>query len=291
MSNPLLSVVMISYGHEKYIKQAIEGVLNQKTNFKFELIIANDASPDKSAEIIHGLISENNNQNCSIVFKNHTKNLGVIPNFLDAINSTKGRYIAFCEGDDYWTYPNKLQKQVDFLESNTTYSFTLHHRERLQNGVLSFQPCNSDSIFLQCIVFRNFELDEFFLKTIHQMVYGDAFLFYKLLSLGKCKIFDFNGAVYRVHENGIHSGLTKINALKINLIALKKIKSYHQTLKNYRIVKLLDLEITKSYVVQLQMFLKNLEVFGFFKLFLQSLKDISILDYLQILKNKISIDA
>ena len=125
MNNPVVSVIMITYGHEKYIAQAMDGVLMQQTRFPVELIIANDCSPDRTDFIVQKYISENIKRDL-IRYFNHEKNLGMMPNFIFAVRKSKGKYIAMCEGDDYWTDPLKLQKQVDFLEKNTRYSMVCH---------------------------------------------------------------------------------------------------------------------------------------------------------------------
>ena len=109
----LLSVIMITYGHENFIEQAIKGVLIQECNFDFELIIANDCSPDNTDIIIKDIIA-NDPRAGKIKYVRHNNNIGMMPNFIYALQSAKGKYIALCEGDDYWTLPSKLQKQVDF---------------------------------------------------------------------------------------------------------------------------------------------------------------------------------
>ena len=94
-----ISVIMITYGHEKFIRQAVEGVLMQKCNFNVELIIANDASPDKTSDIVYDIIKTNPNAN-RIKYINRDKNIGGQNNFKDAFEQCKGKYIAHCEGDD-----------------------------------------------------------------------------------------------------------------------------------------------------------------------------------------------
>ncbi|MCK4234494.1 glycosyltransferase [candidate division WOR-3 bacterium] len=125
MKNPLVSVCMITYNHEKYIREAIEGVLMQKTNFDFELVVANDCSPDNSDNIVTEILNNHPKAN-RIKYFRHGKNMGGISNFIFALNQCTGKYIALCEGDDYWTDPYKLQKQVDFLEANEEYTLCFH---------------------------------------------------------------------------------------------------------------------------------------------------------------------
>lgn len=127
-NNLMVSVDMITYGHEKYIGQAIEGVLMQETNFDFELIIADDCSPDNTSEIVEAII-RNHPKGHRIKYFRHQQNLGMQANGLFALRQCKGKYIAVCEGDDYWTDSLKLQKQVDVLENNPKLTGCFHNSE------------------------------------------------------------------------------------------------------------------------------------------------------------------
>ena len=110
---PLLSCCCITYNHEKFISQAIEGMLIQETDFPFEIILHDDASTDSTAEIIKKYAGRYPNIIRTILQKENQyvqkKNIMAIP-----IREARGRYIASLEGDDYWIDPLKLQKQVDF---------------------------------------------------------------------------------------------------------------------------------------------------------------------------------
>lgn len=110
---PLVSGEMITYNHEEYIAQAIEGVLMQKTDFPFELVIGEDCSTDRTREIV---LDYQKKYPEIIRVITSDKNVGMHKNGLRTNKACRGKYIAFCEGDDYWTDPLKLQKQVDFLE-------------------------------------------------------------------------------------------------------------------------------------------------------------------------------
>ncbi len=118
--NPKVSVCMITYAHEKFIEEAINGVLMQECNFEIELIVANDCSLDTTNKIVNNII-ETHSRGHWIKYTMHSKNIGMMPNFIWALKQSKGKYIALCEGDDYWTDPLKLQKQVDFLDGNVKY--------------------------------------------------------------------------------------------------------------------------------------------------------------------------
>ena len=115
----LVSVAMPNYGQDQFISQAILGVLSQKAEFEIELIVANDCSPDNTEAIVQEII-QNHPNGSWIKYTRHAENKGAIPNFAWSISQAKGKYIAICEGDDYWTDPFKIQKQIDFFHLQGT---------------------------------------------------------------------------------------------------------------------------------------------------------------------------
>ena len=129
--NLKVSVCMVTYNHEKYIAQAIESVLMQKTNFDYELVIGEDCSTDKTKKII---IKYQKRYPKIIRIILNKKNLGAGLNFVQILEACKGEYIALLDGDDYWTDPVKLQKQVDFLDNNPYYSISSHNVYVIQEG-------------------------------------------------------------------------------------------------------------------------------------------------------------
>lgn len=206
----LVSVVMITYGHEKYIRQAIEGVLMQEGDFDLELVIANDCSPDNTDAVVQDVLSHHSNAHW-IRYVRHEKNIGMMPNFIFALQQAKGKYVALCEGDDYWTDPFKLQKQVAFLEANLEYVLSFHKIKILKpNGELvedfiTKVPENYETqetlarlgnyIHTPSVVFRNVIQEfppEFSLSPI-----GDYFLYMMLTEYGKIKYLEEEMAVYR----------------------------------------------------------------------------------------------
>lgn len=114
----LVSVCMVTYNHEKYVAEAIEGVLMQKCDFPMELIIGEDCSTDDTRAICMEYQSRYPDK-IRLITSDH--NVGMIKNFVRVIRKARGRYIAFCDGDDYWTESLKLQRQLDFLEQNQEY--------------------------------------------------------------------------------------------------------------------------------------------------------------------------
>ncbi len=115
MAEPLVSVKMITYNHAPYIAQAIEGVVQQKTTFPFELVIGEDCSTDGTREIVF----EYHKKYPDIIrVITSDKNVGMNANGYRTMKACRGKYIAFCEGDDYWHHPNKLQKQAKYMENH-----------------------------------------------------------------------------------------------------------------------------------------------------------------------------
>lgn len=122
---PLVSVSMITYNHEQYIEEAINGVLMQETDFDVELVISNDNSPDQTDAIIQRIIKEHPNGHW-INYIKHEKNLGMMPNSIDNLKQCSGEYIAICEGDDFWTDKHKLQIQINLMQENPQCYLSFH---------------------------------------------------------------------------------------------------------------------------------------------------------------------
>lgn len=130
---PLVSICCITYNHENYIRDAIEGFLIQKTSFPFEIIIHDDASTDNTANIIEEYANKYPDLFVTILQSENQWSKGggsIYARFV--YPRARGKYIALCEGDDYWTDPLKLQKQVDFLEENKDYGL-VHTNYYIQN--------------------------------------------------------------------------------------------------------------------------------------------------------------
>ena len=127
-STPLVSVKMITYNHAPFIEEAILSVVTQNTDFLFELVIGEDCSTDNTRDILLKLQKEYPNI-IRLVLNN--ENMGMFENGRNTMSLCRGKYIALCEGDDYWTNVNKLQKQTDFLENNPKYSLCFHNAEMI----------------------------------------------------------------------------------------------------------------------------------------------------------------
>ncbi|MBE6797085.1 MAG: glycosyltransferase family 2 protein [Ruminococcaceae bacterium] len=125
-----VSVFCLAYNHEKYIRNALEGFVKQKTNFAYEVLIHDDASTDNTAKIIKEYEEKYPNIIKPIYQTENQYSQGIKISKKYILPRAKGKYFAWCEGDDYWTDPLKLQKQVDFLENNPEYS-TCAHRVKM----------------------------------------------------------------------------------------------------------------------------------------------------------------
>lgn len=119
----LVSISCMTYNHEKYIKDAIEGFLMQKVNFDYEILIGEDCSTDNTRQIVEKYVEKYPDK---IRIITSEKNVGSKKNVLRVHKEAKGKYIAVCEGDDYWTDPLKLQKQVDYMENHPDCSLCYH---------------------------------------------------------------------------------------------------------------------------------------------------------------------
>ncbi|MGX1642339.1 glycosyltransferase family 2 protein [Sphingobacterium sp. NPDC055431] len=218
-----VSVVMTTYGHEDFILKAINGVVSQEFNGVIELIIANDKSPDNTHQVVEKYIKENPcPPNVIIRYYNHEVNKGSIGNFLWIINQAKGRFLAVCEGDDFWICPHKLEKQVTFLTNNPEYSIVFSNvhvkiesgkfnqtneltkvemnREYQGSEILENWTAHTSTFLIRnSSEMKNFE--EFFKK--HNFMYGDTPLFLYALTFGKgYGTIDYT-STYRRHEGGL----------------------------------------------------------------------------------------
>lgn len=218
---PLVSISCITYNHEKYIRDALEGFVMQKTNFKFEAIVHDDASTDNTAAIIREYaekypdiikpIFETENQ--------YSKHDGSLAQIMNA--ACKGKYMALCEGDDYWTDPYKLQKQVDFMENHPEYSMVFHNAQVLHQETLTFEESFSnieDRDYTGLEIYKSWSVPtasvllrrEIYSSAIYlkakknkKFIYGDIILFLSCAHYGKLRGMKTTMSVYRRHEGGV----------------------------------------------------------------------------------------
>ena len=132
MKDPKLSVILITYNHEKYIEKALDSVLSQVTDFPFEIVIGDDCSPDDTKNIIR----EYRDKYPDIIRIVHReKNTGrPTLNVYETTMKCRGDYLAYLEGDDYWTDSDKLQKQMDFLNEHPEYIACTHSHKMIDDN-------------------------------------------------------------------------------------------------------------------------------------------------------------
>lgn len=228
---------MITYGHQEYILQAIEGILMQEYDGEIELIISNDKSPDQTDEIVTKIIAKHVNGFWIKYFK-HEVNKGMMSNFIWSLKQASGTYIAICEGDDYWIDPLKIQKQVDFLEANAEYGLVHTDMTILNNrtkkdisrsrGLEQGKELNAKDIFYallngeyiigtQTVLFRAKYLNGFELKK--DSAVGDVPLWIALSQVSKIKYIDQITSVYRA-AFGSATRQTEVNKQLLFKIAM-----------------------------------------------------------------------
>jgi glycosyltransferase involved in cell wall biosynthesis len=235
---------LLTYKHESFIKECIESLLNQKTNFDYEIIIAEDFSPDRTAEICKSYAQKFPNK---ITLIKSEKNFGMIPNFIQGLKQCKGKYIAFCEGDDFWIDNKKLQKQVDFLEANPEYVVCYHNINNVdENSVItnasfinkeSCRDYTSDELkkahfmHLLSMCFRNVVSE--FPKEFKGIIGGDMFLTSLLGKYGKGKYMENIGvgASYRIHSGGIWNSNDEFKKILFRANTLLAIYKYYKRIK------------------------------------------------------------
>lgn len=232
---PLVSTRTYTYMHEPYIRECIESVLMQKTTFPVEVIIHDDASTDKTAGIVREYQAKHPHLIIAIyqVEKHYSKQVCATVMHKDTQKATRGKYIALCEGDDYWTDPLKLQKQADFMENNPGFSLC-YHTYRLQTGDKKskkiYPPEGKDYTADELIAtpegiatstkfYINFNNPGIKLPS----VWGDYTLNAFLGTLGHCKFLAYvDPSIYRLHSGGEWSAMNE-NAKHYSLISTKDV--------------------------------------------------------------------
>jgi glycosyltransferase involved in cell wall biosynthesis len=236
---PLVSICCSTYNHEKFISDALDGFLIQKCNFPVEILIHEDCSTDNTAAIIKEYQKNYPNLIKPIFQKENQYSKGIKPFTQLLYPRATGKYIALCEGDDYWTDPLKLQKQVEFLEANPEYTFCVggfkkiyNHKQETVNIIktpfsiskhekgFSFELKDQKKDRLTKILTVVFKHDKHILIQLTRYKYNlDVNLFYHLLKNGKGFYFNEIMGVYRIHDGGVyskkHGQINNIGAYKV----------------------------------------------------------------------------
>ena len=279
-TRPLVNTLTLTYQQDKYIRDCIEGILMQKTTFPVQVLIHDDASEDKTAEIVKEYHQRFPNLIRAYYQRENTyrnvKRRELRKEFFDWI---EGKYIALCEGDDYWTDPLKLEKQVAFLENNPEYSMCYHDWVGLNDG--RFQTPVNNFCSTHTRVFRNIDIE--FPQLKKPITNGDSLYKFLLRRKGKIKkIHDIIPAVKREDSKGVWSSLSeeqkvheRIKTYKIIIDSLKKDNRFDVNDLLYWRFKLVR-EMIKSY---LKSYLSLSDIYSLYR---SHIKNISIIKVIMI---------
>ena len=237
-SGPLVSICCCTFNHEKFIRATLNGFVMQQTNFDFEILVHDDASTDSTAKIVREYEEKYPHLfRCVYQTENQFLKQNVLLNIL--FKMSKGKYIALCEGDDYWTDTSKLQKQADFLELSEDYVCHCHNSKIIKNEefVRDYNDIKESkeiprkdlitslAIPTASVVFRNVlngSIPDYLAKFSL-----DITIFFALSEHGKFFLSKEIMSVYRIHDDGFWSGqndLQKINkSMEIQSYILKEL--------------------------------------------------------------------
>ncbi len=223
MNNVLVSIICTAYNQKSFIRKCLDGFVMQKTTFPFEVIIHDDASTDGTADIIKEYEQKYPDIIKPIYQKENQFSKGLNINYTYNYPRVKGKYIAFCEGDDYWIDENKLQIQVDFLESHPDFTGCFHksvRRDETTGKDISFMPTLLDlkgktvftindtkhgyfietpSVMYRLENYKDELLNEYPLNIIN----GDSWHIYFFSFRGKFKYIDKLMSVKTINETGV----------------------------------------------------------------------------------------
>jgi glycosyltransferase involved in cell wall biosynthesis len=224
MNSPKVSVCVPTFQHEKFIAQMLDSVIMQQTSFDYEIVIGDDGSTDQTPAIIQRYIERHPRLFQAYL---HKENQGPAEprefagrnNVLQLLKACRGEYVALCEGDDYWTDPLKLQKQVDFLDANPDFSIC-HHNVRViyedgspehlfnseqQKSVSGIEDILMDNWFMATAswLYRNHFLTTDFAEWHHKAASGDWAVIIQIAKHGKIQYLPEVMGVYRKHRGGL----------------------------------------------------------------------------------------
>lgn len=224
-----VSVCMIAYNHQAFIAQALDSILAQETDFATEIVIGDDNSKDDTGKICEAYAAKYPGR---IRYISRDPNIGMMPNFINTLQACSGEYIAVCEGDDYWTDPQKLKLQAEFLDQHPEYSLCCHRHEVLTQGKLvragkDFSapvltvPATSymvDPFFhTSSYFFRKQAMPDPFPAWYRDVLAGDHFLVLFLSMKGKIGCINRSMSVFRNHGSSVSFTRTALD-IKQNFV-------------------------------------------------------------------------
>ncbi|MCV4283424.1 glycosyltransferase family 2 protein [Pseudomonas capsici] len=248
-AEPLLSIVCPAYNQEAFITQTLDGFLSQQTSFSYEILIHDDASTDSTAQII----AQYAKRHPTIIrpfYQEENQYRQGKPCVPALFGKARGRYIAYCEADDYWTDPRKLQLQVDFLESHPDYVITYHDAiafdEHGQYGVQLQGKLRADATALELQMARPLSTLTVCFRNLFSSMppelkppiapLNDLCWWSLLGAFGKGKfIAEIKPAAYRLHPGGIFSMRSNKRKIHMSLLTFSSLANYYNRLGNQQL--------------------------------------------------------
>ena len=241
----LCSFICLTYNHASYIEECLHGFLEQETSFPFEILIHDDCSTDGTDEIIKAYADKYPNIIKPFYEKENQYSQGKVIEFYDRLHKNAGKYVAFCEGDDYWDDPKKIETQVRFLESNPDFVACYHECLQPDDKGQTFlydkleKDKESEAITLQrrevfmslrTLCHRNVidYSDPLIARYASRIFNGDVFVNALLGAHGKVKyLSSIAPAYYRFHQGGVYSSLDEEDRIANIIRTLYYIGAYH----------------------------------------------------------------
>ena len=280
---PKVSVCMIAYNHEPYIRQAIESILSQEVDFAIELIIGDDCSKDGTASVCEEFAA----RDPRVRLLPRERNLGVMPNFTRTLVACVGEYIAVCEGDDYWTDSLKLKKQIKFLDEHQDYAGSTHQATVISDNAparpfkenVPTTLCTADLVgarlfHMASVVFRRPVVNLF--RNAPLVLGCDRLLNFCISFSGKIHYSAQTMCAYRLHGSGMSSNAT-VEQMKLELNSIPYLHQIQSQFPRYRYLSYVYAAIalsrsarfhqklyflTLSFIYSFAYFPRNLFVFG-----------------------------
>lgn len=287
VQDPMVSICVQTFNQVNYIAQCLDSILEQETSFKYEILLGDDSSTDGTTEICESYVSRFPDR-IRLFYHRKENNIKINRNFTGLFNSiynfysAKGKYIAYCDGDDYWTDPTKLQKQVNFLELNKEYILSYHAALFVDEQGNPIE--DEDFISKTCRDFSSEELQKAIVQPIistwcfrntidripvelTETLNADNFWLSLLGRQGRGKYLpNILPSHYRIHKNGIWSLIEKEKQVKSKMVTYDNLSQYY--------IKHQNKELGKYFKNRSNNYSKMLIVYHLKKLnFLQALKN------------------
>lgn len=263
-----VSVAMITYNHERFIAQALDSILMQRVDFTYEIVVGEDCSTDTTREILLGY-QKKYPEKIRLLLPD--KNLGMMVNFVATLSECRGDYIALLEGDDYWTSPDKLQKQVNLLDAHPECSACFHnvltvhegdsqkeylfHKRSLAKRFFDLKDIVSSHFIPTCSTVFRARLYDAFPPWFLDMPMGDWPLHILNAEHGSYVYIDEVLAAYRIHGGGTWSSRSRLAVLESTVVVCQCIDNYFAGRFSREIDKLtriLEIQIAELLIKQQQ---------------------------------------